>query len=158
MAVSDSGQGGKDSLIGLLQRVSRASVKVEDEYIASIGAGLMVLIGVEKTDNADTAKRLVEKLLAYRVFNDDQGRMNLSVLDIAGDVLLVPQFTLAADTTKGLRPGFSTAAPPELGTELFDAVVDIMSQQNLRVEAGRFGADMAVELVNEGPATFWLQV
>ena len=84
--------------------------------------------------------------------------MNLSVRDIAGDVLLVPQFTLAADTSRGLRPGFSTAAPAELGSELFDAVVDIMSRQNLRVETGRFGADMSVELVNEGPATFWLQV
>ncbi|MDH3342701.1 MAG: D-aminoacyl-tRNA deacylase [Gammaproteobacteria bacterium] len=145
-------------MIGLLQRVSRASVVVEEECIAQIGAGLMVLVGVEKADSREQAEQLVKKLLEYRVFSDDNGKMNLSVLDIAGEVLLVPQFTLAADTGKGRRPSFSSAAPPEQGSDLFAAVVDIMRQQIPQVQAGRFGADMAVELVNDGPVTFWLQV
>lgn len=145
-------------MIGLLQRVSRASVTVKGECIAKISSGLMVLVGVEKSDSRDQAERLVKKLLEYRVFADDDGKMNLSVLDIAGEVLLVPQFTLAADTGKGKRPSFSSAAPPEQGADLFAAVVDIMSQQLPQVQTGRFGADMAVELINDGPVTFWLQV
>ena len=145
-------------MIGLLQRVSRASVTVDKECIAEIGSGLMVLVGVEKADSRDQAERLVKKLLEYRVFADDDGKMNLSVLDIAGEVLLVPQFTLAADTNKGKRPSFSSAAPPEQGAELFAAVVDIMSQQIPQLQTGQFGADMAVELINDGPVTFWLQV
>ena len=145
-------------MIGLLQRVSRASATVEGECIAKISSGLMVLVGVEKSDSRDQAERLVKKLLEYRVFADDDGKMNLSVLDIAGEVLLVPQFTLAADTGKGKRPSFSSAAPPEQGADLFAAVVDIMSQQLPQVQTGRFGADMAVELINDGPVTFWLQV
>ena len=145
-------------MIGLLQRVSRASVTVDEECIAEIGSGLMVLVGVEKTDSRDQAERLVKKLLEYRVFADDDSKMNLSVLDIAGDVLLVPQFTLAADTNKGKRPSFSSAAPPEQGADLFAAVVDIMSQQIPQLQTGQFGADMAVELINDGPVTFWLQV
>jgi len=145
-------------MIGLLQRVTRASVTVEGECIAKISSGLMVLIGVEKTDDRDQAERLVKKLLEYRVFADDDGKMNLSVLDIAGEVLLVPQFTLVADTGKGKRPSFSSAAPPEQGANLFAAVVDIMSQQLPQVQTGQFGADMAVELINDGPVTFWLQV
>ena len=145
-------------MIGLLQRVSRASVMVEGECIAQIGTGLMVLVGVEKDDSREQAERLVKKLLEYRVFADDDGKMNLSVLDIAGEVLLVPQFTLAADTNKGKRPSFSSAAPPEQGADLFAAVVDIMSQQIPQLQTGQFGADMAVELINDGPVTFWLQV
>ncbi len=145
-------------MIGLLQRVSRASVMVEGECIAQIGTGLMVLVGVEKDDSREQAERLVKKLLEYRVFADDDGKMNLSVLDIAGEVLLVPQFTLVADTGKGLRPSFSSAAPPEQGADLFAAVVDIMGQQLPRVQTGQFGADMTVELINDGPVTFWLQV
>ena len=145
-------------MIGLLQRVSRASVSVGGERIAQIGTGLMVLVGVEKNDSREQAERLVKKLLEYRVFSDDDGKMNLSVLDIAGEVLLVPQFTLAADTGKGKRPSFSSAAPPEQGADLFAAVVDIMSQQIPQVQTGQFGADMAVELINDGPVTFWLQV
>ena len=145
-------------MIGLLQRVSRASVMVEGECIAQIGTGLMVLVGVEKDDSREQAERLVKKLLEYRVFADDDGKMNLSVLDIAGEVLLVPQFTLAADTGKGKRPSFSSAAPPEQGADLFAAVVDIMSQQIPQLQTGQFGADMAVELINDGPVTFWLQV
>ena len=145
-------------MIGLLQRVRRASVTVESECIAETGPGLMVLVGVEKSDSREKAERLVKKLLEYRVFADDDGKMNLSVLDIAGEVLLVPQFTLAADTGKGKRPSFSSAAPPEQGADLFAAVVDIMGQQQPQVQTGQFGADMAVELINDGPVTFWLQV
>ncbi|MCK5262925.1 MAG: D-tyrosyl-tRNA(Tyr) deacylase [Gammaproteobacteria bacterium] len=145
-------------MIGLLQRVSHASVTVEGECIAKIGMGLMVLVGVEKSDSCEQAERLVKKLLEYRIFADDDGKMNQSVLDIAGEVLLVPQFTLVADTGKGKRPSFSSAAPPEQGADLFAAVVDIMSQQQPQVQTGRFGADMAVELINDGPVTFWLQV
>lgn len=145
-------------MIGLLQRVTRASVTVDGECIGQIGAGLMVLIGVEKNDKREQAERLVKKLLEYRVFADDDGKMNLSVLDIAGEVLLVPQFTLAADTGKGKRPSFSSAAPPEQGADLFAAVVDIMSAQIPQPQTGQFGADMAVELINDGPVTFWLQV
>ncbi|MCW8922688.1 MAG: D-aminoacyl-tRNA deacylase [Gammaproteobacteria bacterium] len=145
-------------MIGLLQRVSCASVTVASERIAEIERGLVVLLGVEKNDGIEQAERLVKKLLGYRVFADDDGKMNLSVLDIAGEVLLVPQFTLAADTGSGLRPSFSSAAPPEQGAELFAAVVDIMSQQIPQLQTGQFGADMAVELINDGPVTFWLQV
>ena len=145
-------------MIGLLQRVSRASVTVEGECIGQIGTGLMVLVGVEKSDSREQAERLVKKLLEYRVFSDDDGKMNLSVLDIAGGVLLVPQFTLAADTGKGKRPSFSSAASPEQAADLFAAVVDIMSRQLPRLQTGKFGADMAVELINDGPVTFWLQV
>lgn len=145
-------------MIGLLQRVLSASVMVEGERIAEIGPGLMVLIGVEKADTQQSAQRLVERLLNYRVFSDDDNKMNLSVLDTGGEVLLVPQFTLVADTNMGTRPSFSSAAPPEQGADLFKSVVDIMSRQAPRVQRGRFGADMAVELINDGPVTFWLQV
>ncbi|MCK4705994.1 MAG: D-tyrosyl-tRNA(Tyr) deacylase [Gammaproteobacteria bacterium] len=145
-------------MIGLLQRVTRASVTVDENCIAEIDKGLMVLVGVEKNDSREQAERLVKKLLEYRVFSDDEGKMNLSVLDIAGEVILVPQFTLAADTDKGKRPSFSPAAPPEQAADLFAAVVDIMSQQIPQVQTGKFGADMAVELINDGPVTFWLQV
>ena len=145
-------------MIGLLQRVSSASVSVDGQRIAGIGAGLMVLVGVEKNDTQQSAERMVERLLGYRVFSDDEDKMNLNVLDVSGEVLLVPQFTLAADTKKGMRPSFSSAAPPQQGSDLFDAVVDIMSRQTPGVQTGRFGADMAVELINDGPVTFWLQV
>ena len=145
-------------MIGLLQRVTRASVMADGKSIAEIKKGLMVLVGVEKNDSRDQAERLVKKLLEYRVFSDDDGKMNLSVLDIAGEVLLVPQFTLAADTNKGKRPSFSSTAPPEQAADLFAAVVDIMSRQIPQVQTGQFGADMAVELINDGPVTFWLQV
>ena len=118
----------------------------------------MVLVGVEKDDTQQSAERMVERLLGYRVFSDDEDKMNLNVLDVGGEVLLVPQFTLAADTKKGMRPSFSSAATPQQGSDLFDAVVDIMSRQTPGVQTGRFGADMAVELINDGPVTFWLQV
>ena len=154
----DAASGAKSRVIGLLQRVTRASVTVDGRRIAAIGPGLMVLLGVEKNDTHEQAERLVKKLLGYRVFADDEGKMNLSVLDVAGEILLVPQFTLAADTGKGMRPGFSAAATPAQGADLFALVVDIMRQQMPQVQTGQFGADMAVELINDGPVTFWLQV
>ena len=143
-------------MIALLQRVTRASVSVDSECIASIDQGLLVLLGVEKSDSEAQAARMVERILGYRVFADADGKMNLSVRDIGGGVLLVPQFTLAADTRSGMRPSFSSAASPETGRQLFDSVVDIMRSNYDYVATGRFGADMAVELVNDGPVTFWL--
>lgn len=145
-------------MIGLLQRVPWAYVEVDGERLGEIGRGLMVLVGVEPRDTAAEAERLLHKLLAYRVFSDEQGRMNRSLRDVEGGLLLVPQFTLAADTGKGLRPGFSTAAPPELGATLFDHLVKSAEAEYPRVASGRFGADMQVGLVNDGPVTFWLQV
>lgn len=144
-------------VIALLQRVSAASVSVEGARIAAIGPGLLALIGVVKHDSDRDARRMVERILGYRIFSDEDGRMNRNVLEAQGSVLLVPQFTLAADTRKGMRPSFSSAAGPEKGIALFDAVVDIMSRQTSRVQCGRFGADMQVELVNDGPVTFWLE-
>lgn len=144
-------------MIALLQRVESASVSVHGECVAEIGHGLLAMIGVEKHDDVAQAKRLVERILGYRIFNDDAAKMNLSVCDVDGSVLLVPQFTLAADTRKGMRPSFSSAADPDKGSALFDAVVDIMERNINRVQKGRFGADMRVQLVNDGPVTFWLQ-
>ena len=144
-------------MIALLQRVTSASVTVNGERIAEIGHGLLALIGVEKHDDTAKASRLVERILGYRIFADAEGKMNLNVCDVNGGVLLVPQFTLAADTRKGMRPGFSTVADAETGSALFDAVVDIMERNTDRVQTGRFGADMSVQLVNDGPVTFWLQ-
>ncbi len=145
-------------MIALLQRVTRASVTVDTRCIGRINQGLMILLAVEKKDSDEQVQRLVKKILEYRLFSDDTGKMNLSVLDIEGEVLLVPQFTLAADTNKGKRPSFSSAASPEQGAALFAAVVDIMSRQIPQLQTGQFGADMAVELINDGPVTFWLQV
>jgi len=144
-------------MIALLQRVTSAAVTVNDERIADIGHGLLALIGVEKHDDVARAERLVQRILGYRIFADDDDKMNLNVCDVHGAVLLVPQFTLAADTRKGMRPSFSSAADPETGCALFDTVVDIMEQKFGRVQQGIFGADMAVQLVNDGPVTFWLQ-
>ena len=145
-------------MIGLIQRVSEASVKVEADTVGQIGCGLLVLVGVEKHDNEASTQRLLERILTYRVFPDESGKMNLSLTDIEGGLLLVPQFTLAADTKKGTRPSFSSAASPELGAELFEYVVTIARERHSRVETGVFGADMKVSLVNDGPVTFWLQV
>ena len=144
-------------LIGLLQRVSRASVNVAGQTIAQIDAGLLVLVGVQKTDTQARADRLLQRLLGYRVFADEQDKMNLSLADTDGGLLLVPQFTLAADTRKGARPSFSSAAPPELGQQLFDYLLQQAREQHPDVAAGRFGADMKVELLNDGPVTFWLE-
>ena len=145
-------------MIGLLQRVSQARVIVAGEVIGEIGPGLFVLVAVERGDGAAQVTRLAERLLSYRVFEDDAGRMNLDVREAGGSLLLVPQFTLAADTTRGNRPGFSAAAEPALGRELFGRVVDEVMRQHPHVAKGRFVATMSVGLVNEGPVTFWLRV
>lgn len=144
-------------MIGLLQRVSQASVTVEGEIVGQIGPGLLVLVGVEKDDTEARAQRLLERLLGYRVFEDASGRMNHSLADIGGGLLLVSQFTLVADTKKGMRPSFSSAAPPDLGERLFDYLATVAKARHPVVETGRFGADMKVELLNDGPVTFWLQ-
>lgn len=145
-------------MIGLLQRVTEASVTVEGEVIASIDQGLMVLIGVERNDTEAQADRLLERLLNYRVFADADDKMNLSLRDVQGGLLLVPQFTLAADTQKGARPSFSTAAEPAKGKQLFDYLFSQAQQRYSIVASGRFGADMQVALINDGPVTFRLQV
>lgn len=145
-------------MIGLLQRVRRASVTVADVNIAEIGPGLLVFIGIEKTDTSHHVERLIERLLTYRVFADPHGKMNLSVIDSQGSMLLVPQFTLVADTQKGTRPSFSSAAPPSLGLELFQYCIVYAKQRYANIAAGQFAADMQVALVNDGPVTFWLQV
>ena len=144
-------------MIGLLQRVLEASVDIDAERVASIGPGLLVLVGVRPTDNEASALRLLDRLLQYRVFGDENGKMNLSLAETQGDLLLVPQFTLAADTHKGLRPGFSTAAPPAQGQQLFDILAQAARDRHGCVEIGVFGAHMRVSLVNDGPVTFWLQ-
>lgn len=144
-------------MIGLMQRVSEASVTVDDSTVGQIGCGLLVLLGVEKHDDETSANRLLERILTYRVFPDEQGRMNLSLADIGGELLLVPQFTLAADTHKGTRPSFSSAASPELGASLFAYFVAAARERYAKVETGVFGADMKVGLINDGPVTFWLQ-
>ena len=144
-------------MIGLLQRVSRARVEVHSRTIAQINTGILVFIGVEKDDTKAKADRLLERLLGYRVFPDETGRMNLSLMDIQGGLLLVPQFTLPADTKKGMRPSFSSAATPETGMELFDYLLSRAKSRHLHVEAGKFGADMQVHLINDGPVTFWLK-
>lgn len=150
-------------MIALIQRVTSASVTVAEQRIAEIEQGLLVLLAVEKKDDGEIAEKMAEKLLNYRIFADTQDKMNLSVSDISGSVLLVPQFTLAAETQKGLRPGFSNAAKPEKGLELFSQLVDIMREKGRFMahdwlQTGQFGADMAVELVNDGPVTFYLSL
>ena len=145
-------------MIGLLQRVQQAQVDIGAERVASIGAGLLVLVGVQHDDNEATADRLLERLLGYRVFADADGKMNLSIKQAAGELLLVPQFTLAADTRSGMRPGFSTAASPAVGERLFDYLLEQAHRQPLPVASGQFGEDMQVSLVNDGPVTFWLEV
>jgi D-tyrosyl-tRNA(Tyr) deacylase len=144
-------------VIGLLQRVTSARVEVAGETVGAIDRGLLVLVGVERCDEAAQAARLLERLLGYRVFPDALGRMNLSLRDIDGGLLLVPQFTLAADTRKGTRASFTPAAPPEQGARLFDHLVILANAAHPRVATGRFGADMQVSLVNDGPVTFWLE-
>jgi D-tyrosyl-tRNA(Tyr) deacylase len=145
-------------MIGLLQRVSEASVRVEDRTVGEIGLGLLVFVGVERGDDKAAADRLLTRLLTYRVFADSEGRMNRSLQDVGGGLLLVSQFTLAADTKKGTRPSFSSAAEPEQGRRLFDYLVARARASHPVVATGEFGADMKVSLVNDGPVTFWLQV
>jgi len=146
-------------MIALLQRVSRGQVEVEGDVVGEIGPGLLVLLAVEPADTEVEADRLVDRLVRYRVFEDAAGRMNLSLLETGGGLLLVPQFTLAADTRKGLRPSFTGAASPEQGRRLFDhAVASARNVLGDRVATGQFGAHMRVSLTNDGPVTFWLQV
>jgi D-tyrosyl-tRNA(Tyr) deacylase len=145
-------------VIALVQRVAEARVAVGGETLGAIGRGVLALVGVERGDTAQAAARLAERVLGYRIFPDDAGRMNRSLEDIGGGLLAVPQFTLAADTRSGTRPGFSTAAAPEDGRRLFEAFVQACRARHREVAQGRFGADMQVSLVNDGPVTFWLQV
>lgn len=145
-------------MIALIQRVSEAAVHVNGNLLGQISAGLLVLLAVEKGDTRQQADRLLERLLAYRVFADGEGRMNLDVRQAGGGLLLVPQFTLAANTRKGNRPSFTSAASPEEGERLFLYFVERARDLWSSVETGMFGADMKVSLVNDGPVTFWLQV
>lgn len=145
-------------MIALLQRVTQASVVVDGGQVGAIGAGLMVLVCAEKGDTEKEADALLAKLLGYRVFSDEAGKMNRSVTDVAGGLLLVPQFTLAADTNSGTRPSFTPAAAPADGLRLFDHFVRQAKNRHAGVETGQFGADMKVSLTNDGPVTFWLQV
>ena len=142
----------------LLQRVTQASVTVAGVVVGEIDQGLLVLVGVEPEDAEQTVTRVAERLLRYRVFADAEGKMNLNVAQVQGAILLVSQFTLAADTTSGNRPGFSTAAPPEQASNLCDQLADALRKGDVRVETGRFGADMQVALVNDGPVTFLIEV
>lgn len=143
-------------MIALIQRVSSAKVDVDGEIVGQIGKGLLVLLGVEKDDDRQKADKLAEKVLNYRVFSDADDKMNLNVQQVAGEVLVVSQFTLVADTQKGLRPSFSKGATPSLANELYEYFTQKCGEK-VKVECGRFAADMQVSLVNEGPVTFWLQ-
>jgi len=145
-------------MIALLQRVSEAAVHVEGRQIGTIRHGILALIGVERNDSEQEADRLLQRVLAYRIFPDAEGRMNLDVRQAGGGLLLVPQFTLAANTRKGNRPSFTSAAEPGEGQRLFDYLAERASREIQPLATGRFGADMQVSLVNDGPVTFWLQV
>lgn len=144
-------------MIGLIQRVIQASVQVDNQIVGEIGSGLLVLLGCEKTDEQENADRLLEKILNYRVFSDEDGKMNLNVQQVNGEILVVSQFTLVADTKRGLRPSFSNGAPPHLAQELYSYFVQKCGQK-IKTSTGIFAADMQVSLINDGPVTFWLQV
>jgi D-tyrosyl-tRNA(Tyr) deacylase len=144
-------------MISLLQRVSSARVRVNGETVGEIGAGLAVLVCAEPGDSAETPARVIDRLLGYRVFADGAGKMNRSLQDIGGGLLLIPQFTLGADTSSGTRPSFSSVAPPGLASSLFEALVSVARERHSPVACGVFGAHMQVELVNDGPVTFWLR-
>jgi D-tyrosyl-tRNA(Tyr) deacylase len=144
-------------MIALIQRVIRCDVQVDGRTVGAIDRGLLALIGVRRGDDAQAAERLLERVLGYRVFPDEQGKMNLSLRDIQGGLLLVSQFTLAADTHKGTRAGFSTAAPPDEAQRLFDYLLERARNTHPTVAAGIFGAHIQVSLVNDGPVTFWLE-
>ena len=143
---------------GLIQRVSKASVKVDGEVVGAIDHGILLLLGVEKDDDEAAAEKLLKRVLSYRIFPDDEGRMNLNLQQVGGGLLVVSQFTLVADTKKGTRPGFSKGATPEQGEALYDYFVMKAKALNSVVETGRFGADMKVELLNDGPVTFMLEI
>ena len=144
-------------MLALIQRVRSAHVDVDNETVGRIGPGLLALIAVQPGDGEPQTQRMLERLLGYRVFADAEGRMNRSLTDTGGGLLLVPQFTLAADTSKGMRPSFASAAAPEVGRLWFERLVELAKKTHLRVEIGRFGAHMNVSLVNDGPVTFWLE-
>ena len=144
-------------MIALIQRVQRAHVDVAGETVGRIGPGLLALVAVQPNDGEPQAQRMVERLLGYRVFGDADGKMNRSLTDTGGGLLLVSQFTLAADTAKGMRPSFTSAAAPEAGRRWFERLVEIARARHSTVEIGRFGAHMQVHLVNDGPVTFWLE-
>lgn len=141
---------------GLIQRVNSAAVHVDGELVGSISKGILLLLGVEKGDTSDDAKKLLQKVINYRIFNDDKGHMNLSLRDVSGELLVVSQFTLAADTKKGLRPSFSSAAPPDIAETLYNEFVELSRTELGSIQTGSFGANMAVSLVNDGPVTFLL--
>lgn len=145
-------------MIGLIQRVSEASVKVDGETVGEIGQGILLLLGVEKTDTQEQVNKLCDKVLSYRIFSDEDGKMNLNVEQVGGSVLVVSQFTLVADTKKGNRPGFSRGAPPALGEALYEAFKQRLADKGVPHASGQFGADMKVSLLNDGPVTFQLQV
>lgn len=144
-------------MIGLIQRVTQASVVVENNTIAKIDKGILLLLGVEKNDTEENARDLLDKVLNFRIFEDTAGKMNLSLLDIKGELLVVPQFTLPANTQKGTRPSFASAAAPEIGLKYFQYFTELATDRIQNLQCGSFGADMQVSLVNDGPVTFWLQ-
>jgi D-tyrosyl-tRNA(Tyr) deacylase len=146
------------TVIGLIQRVARANVTIDNNVTGTIGAGILLLLGIERGDDETKADRLLDRVLGYRIFADPQGRMNLSLTDTGGGLLVVPQFTLAADTRKGMRPGFSKAAGLEDGERLYEHFVARARSRHTAVEQGAFGASMQVCLINDGPVTFWLQL
>ncbi|MGV6809759.1 MAG: D-aminoacyl-tRNA deacylase [bacterium] len=150
-------------MIGLIQRVHEAKVTIDQTTVGDIQHGILLFLGVEKHDDTAKAQRLLERVITYRIFEDDSGRMNRSLVDIKGELLIVSQFTLPADTRKGTRPSFTPAAPPNLGRTLYDEVLtqaqqQVQQQRLAKVASGQFGADMQVHLINDGPVTFWLQV
>lgn len=145
-------------MITVIQRVAQAEVSVSNQIVGQIGPGLLALVAIEKGDTEAEAVRLVEKMLGYRIFSDEEGKMNLNVKDIDGEVLLVSQFTLAADTRKGMRPSFTPAADPATGLRLFEAFVEHVRQRHPKLATGQFGADMQVSLINDGPVTFQLRI
>jgi len=145
-------------MIALLQRVTCASVVVDDIKIADVSAGMLVFFAVQKQDTEQTAEQMQQRILAYRMFADDDNKMNKNISEINGDILVVPQFTLAANTNKGLRPNFSSAATPDHGKRLFDYFLDKLKAEYARVSSGKFAANMQVHLVNDGPVTFWLEL
>lgn len=144
-------------MIGLLQRVKNASVTVNEQVIGAVKQGLLVLVCAEKGDSAEQCEKLAKKVLAYRIFEDENGKMSKSVSDIGGEILIVSQFTLAADTAKGLRPSFTPAADPETGKRLYEHFIEKIKESGLKTETGQFGANMQVALINDGPVTIWLK-
>ena len=145
-------------MIALIQRVSQARVEVEQRSVAHIQRGVLAFVAIQREDSMEQAKRLLQRIINYRIFPDNAGKMNLSLRDIQGDLLLVPQFTLAADTRQGNRPSFSPSATPELGKQLFKQLLNHAKQDYSKVQQGIFGADMQITLTNDGPVTFWLEV